>query len=150
MVEEDNFSKACAEVLEILKNVEKEDYEKISAEFLENIENNVDKNYKSNIDIRKNFEEQDLLPETIDLLACIYRQFWCNEEERKFFDKVVNENEIKYQKELSEKYSIDKIFENNNISNKVNENRFLIVQDENQNVLKRILNFIKKIINKSY
>ncbi len=90
------------------------------------------------------------MPETIDLLACIYRQFWCNEEERKFFDKVVNENEIKYQKELSEKYSIDKIFENNNISNKVNENRFLIVQDENQNVLKRILNFIKKIINKSY
>ncbi len=31
MVEEDNFSKACAEVLEILKNVEKEDYEKIPA-----------------------------------------------------------------------------------------------------------------------
>ena len=146
MITNENFSKACTEVLEILKNIEEEDYKKISKDFLENLNYNSDKNYNCNIDFNKSFQEQNLLPETIDLLACIYRQFWCNEEDKREFDKVIQENEIKYQNELREKYKVENIFNSDNLNNfdtKSEKNNSLVVIYKQKNIIRKILDFIK-------
>ena len=150
MIETEKFSMACTEVLEILENTEEEDYKKIPTEFLKNLEDNASPNYKSNIDLTKDFNEQDLLPETLDLLACIYRQFWCGEEEKKEFDKIMQENEIKYQKELSEKYSTDKIFSSKKPENiQIEEKTLEVIEfEKKEKFYVKIINFIKSFFKK--
>lgn len=40
-------------------------------------------------------EDMELLPETKGLLAMIYRNYWCTEEERKEYDRILMENDRK-------------------------------------------------------
>jgi len=142
MIELSKFSKACKEVLEILNNVEEKDLEKIPKDFIDDIKKNADKNYIPNIDINKKFEEQELLPETIDLLAYIYRKYWCDEEEKYEFDRVIQENENKK----------EKVFSSNN-KNKDNTNKnqnvkSLINVNKNKTILRKIIDYLKSIFNK--
>lgn len=142
MIELSKFSKACKEVLEILNNVEEKDLKKIPKDFLDDIKKNADKNYITNIDINKKFEDQELLPETIDLLAYIYRKYWCDEEEKYEFDRVIQENESKEKN----------IFQNNNknkknINTKQNE-KSLINVNKNKTILEKIIDYLKSILNK--
>ena len=142
MIELSKFSKACKEVLEILNNVEEKDLEKIPKDFIDDINKNADKNYIPNIDINKKFEEQELLPETIDLLAYIYRKYWCDEKDKYEFDRVIQENESKKKN----------IFQNNNknkknINTKQNE-KSLINVNKNKTILQKIIDYLKSIFNK--
>ena len=89
-----------------------------------------------------------LLPETVVLLGYIYRKYWCDEEEKFEFDKVIQDNEDEYQRKLKEQYNLDKIFESNK-GNKLEKNNSLVIFNEKENIFKRILNFIKsKLIQK--
>ena len=56
-----------------------------------------------NIDLEKSIDEQDITEKTKDLITVIYRNYWCNEEERekifeRFYriDKSRNRNENRY------------------------------------------------------
>jgi len=142
MIELSKFSKACKEVLEILNNVEEKDLEKIPKDFIDDIKKNADKNYIPNIDINKKFEEQELLPETIDLLAYIYRKYWCDEKDKYEFDRVIQENENKKEKVFS---SNNKNEDNTNLNQ--NDN-FLINVNKNKTILQKIINYLKSIFNK--
>lgn len=142
MIELSKFSKACKEVLEILNNVEEKDLKKIPKDFLDDIKKNADKNYITNIDINKKFEDQELLPETIDLLAYIYRKYWCDEKEKYEFDRVIQENEIN--KEIVF-LSNNKKKKNTNINK--NENS-LIKVNKNKTILEKIIDYLKSILNK--
>ena len=142
MIELSKFSKACKEVLEILNNVEEKDLEKIPKDFIDDIKKNAHKNYIPNIDINKKFEEQELLPETIDLLAYIYRKYWCDEKEKYKFDRIIQENENKEKN----------IFQNNNknnknINTKQNE-KSLINLNKKKTILEKIIDYLKSILNK--
>ena len=66
-----------------------------------------DNNYKPNINPELPLEEQNILPETIDILALLKLNYWCNEEEKKELLELLNKNEQKFQKEAKEKYDID-------------------------------------------
>ncbi len=126
MVEE-NFSKACNEVLQVLQNINIEEYNKIPKEFIKFLKENADYNYKSKINYNKEFNEQELLPETIDLLAYIYRKYWCKEQEKFIFDKEMCQNERKYQDELRNQYSYNNIFEKN-------DNKLYVEKKDNTNL----------------
>ena len=142
MIELSKFSKACKEVLEILNNVEEKDLEKIPKDFIDDIKKNADKNYIPNIDINKKFEEQELLPETIDLLAYIYRKYLCDEKDKYEFDRVIQENENKKEKVFS---SNNKNEDNTNLNQ--NDN-FLINVNKNKTILQKIIDYLKSIFNK--
>ena len=148
MVEE-NFSKACNEVLQVLKNIETSEYNKIPKEFIDNLEENADYEYKSHIDFNKEFEEQDLLPETIDILAYIYRKFWCNEQEKSIFDKAMYQNERKYQEKLKTQNNQEDFFIKRNnkkqYDKKVENN---LPANNNKNIFRRIIIFLKTKIQK--
>lgn len=142
MIELSKFSKACKEVLEILNNVEEKDLKKIPKDFLDDIKENADKSYIPNIDINKKFEEQELLPETIDLLAYIYRKYWCDEKDKYEFDRVIQENKNKKQKVFS---SNNKNKYNTNTDQKDNS---LINVNKNKTILQKIIDYLKSIFNK--
>lgn len=139
MIDDRAFAKACKETLEVLNNIDDNEYCKIPIKFISFLKENADLNYSVNIDFCKDFEKQELLPETIDLLAYIYRKFLCNEQEKIDFDKVMHENEQRYQEELSKKYDIDCF--SNNKPEKIEHNDF-----NNKLPVKYRENFFKKVI----
>ena len=76
---EENYHKAYKEVIEILKYVPQESVNKIPKTMLETFEKKMDKDYVFNVDINKSFEEQNLLEETKDIFAVIFRDYWATE-----------------------------------------------------------------------
>lgn len=149
MIEDKNFSKACKEVSEILRNIEEEDLEKIPKEFLDKIKKNADIDYETKLDYNKSFEEQEVLPETIDLLAYIYRKYWCNQEEKEEFDTIMKKNDIEYQNEMMRKYDInEKIKKRKKTLNIENTEKSLIETEENKNIIKIIFKYLKSIFKK--
>ena len=93
-----NILKALAEVEDILNNSEKDIQEKVPDKFKKMLENNKDKNYVVNIDYSVSINKQNLLQETREILALIYRDYLCNKEEKR---KLIEENDEKL-KEKSE------------------------------------------------
>ncbi len=107
------YKEAMAEVLEVLKLVQDEDIKKIPKSFLDLLEENASKTYKVNIDYDKSIKNQDLKAETIAILDLICLNYWCDTEEKKEeFLKTLTKNEKSYQKEIQEKFDIDKILKN--------------------------------------
>ena len=104
---------AYAEVISIIDLLDDELKNKIPNKLRDFFENNKNQNYQVNIDSSISLEQQNLLPETVDILAMLKLNYWCvNEEEKKELMNLLNENEKNYQKELEEKYNIDNLFKN--------------------------------------
>ena len=115
-----NLKKAFSEVDMILDLIDSEMKNKVSANFIKFIKEEKDNNYKPNINPELPLEEQNILPETIDILALLKLNYWCNEEEKKELLKVLNKNEQQFQKEAKEKYDIDKLFKTNKTKEIIN------------------------------
>ena len=102
------------EVYDIICHLDKNLYDKISKEFIELIKNNRDELYEVNIDYSKDINEQELLKETRIILSLIYRDYLCSKEERLELLKLDQMEIERYEKQLQNKYDIDKIFNNRN------------------------------------
>ena len=137
-----NLKKAFSEVDMILDLIDSEMKNKVSANFIKFIKEEKDNNYKPNINPELPLEEQNILPETIDILALLKLNYWCNEEEKKELLKVLNKNEQQFQKEAKEKYDIDKLLK----TNKTKEIIKLPEKGESENFIKKLIKFIKNII----
>lgn len=137
-----NLKKAFSEVDMILDLIDSEMKNKVSANFIKFIKEEKDNNYKPNINPEIPLEEQNILPETIDILALLKLNYWCNEEEKKELLKVLNKNEQQFQKEAKEKYDIDKLFKTNKTKEIIN----LPEKGESENFIKKLIKFIKNII----
>lgn len=137
-----NLKKAFSEVDMILDLIDSEMKNKVSANFIKFIKEEKDNNYKPNINPELPLEEQSILPETIDILALLKLNYWCNEEEKKELLKVLNKNEQQFQKEAKEKYDIDKLFKTNKTKEIIN----LPEKGESENFIKKLIKFIKNII----
>lgn len=137
-----NLKKAFSEVDMILDLIDSEMKNKVSANFIKFIKEEKDNNYKPNINPELPLEEQNILPETIDILALLKLNYWCNEEEKKELLKILNKNEQQFQKEAKEKYEIDKLFKTNKTKEIIN----LPEKVESENFIKKLIKFIKNII----
>ena len=137
-----NLKKAFSEVDMILDLIDSEMKNKVSANFIKFIKEEKDNNYKPNINPELPLEEQNILPETIDILALLKLNYWCNEEEKKELLKVLNKNEQQFQKEAKEKFDIDKLFKTNKTKEIIN----LPEKGESENFIKKLIKFIKNII----
>lgn len=136
----ETMAKAYSEVYTILNFIDQYYVNKISEKFIEFIYNQKDDNYIPNIDMSIPLEEQELLEDTINILAIIQYNYWCeNEKEKQELIAILNKNEEKYQQKLSEKFSTDKIFQKNTTEIESNE---MVVYKEN--FIQRIINKLKK------
>lgn len=115
------FAEASAEINEILKYLPKEEVEKIPSKLREFFKEVSRKDYVTNINPNMPLDKQQIKEKTKDIIALIYRNYWCSEEERKELDQKLIENDKKFEEELREKYNPDNIFKNNVTTTKKEE-----------------------------
>ena len=145
------FAEASAEINEILKYLPKEEVEKIPSKLREFFKEVSSKDYVTNINPNMPLDKQQIKEKTKDIIALIYRNYWCSEEERKELDQKLIENDRKFEEELREKYNPDNIFKNNVTTTKEEESEVKEAKIEQSLVLQetgkwyqRFLNMIKR------
>lgn len=99
------------------------------------------------IDASKSFEEQKISEKSKDLLALIYYDYIAEEEEKKEILEQWKLNEEKYNNIQNQKYSYDNLFANKSQKHETN-NVNLPIKVEKENIFKRLIKYIKSIINK--
>lgn len=144
---------AMAEVLHYLKGIRQEDVDKIQKKLIQILKENASKDYICNFDYNKPLKELELLDETRGLISMLCLNYWCRtEEEKQNYINRLNQNEIKYQEELRQKYNPDDIFTNNILNNVENdeENKvnIQIIEYKPKNIFLKILNKLKEFLNK--
>ena len=142
------YSVAFSETLDILNHTKKEDVEKIPIKLLEFLRTNALKKYESKLDFNKSMADMNLSQKTIGILSIIHKKYWCNAEQRKAFEEKLKQNEIVYQKQLSEKYNTEELFKNKKLNNVTNSDvTDLIAYEEPKwykKILEKILHFFSK------
>lgn len=102
---------AYTEINNFIELLSEEDKNKIPKKLREFFKKEKDENYVKNIDIDIPIKEQNLLEETLALIALLNIKYLCNNyEEKERLIKIYNGNEQKYQELLKEKYNSDNLF----------------------------------------
>lgn len=145
------YARACTEICEILKHLPKEEYKKIPKKKIEFYENNKDNNYTFKYDSNKTLKEQHISSETNAIIITIFRDFFATNVQKEKLQKILWQNEQKYQDELKQKYSYENIFNAKKIDK---EQKQIEIMEEGtlvhykESILKRIKIWFSKLIPK--
>lgn len=132
----------------ILSELDEDTRNKIPTKMRNFIHENKSQNYISDINVKIPLENQKLRKETKAFLAMLYLNYWCvTQEEKEEFKSQLNQNEINYQKELQEKYSVENLFkkpkeeevENTEVNEEVQETAMI---EYKESIFRKILNKI--------
>lgn len=85
-----NYSKACVEVLEILKFIPKKYYDSVNNKFIERLEENANKEYKFIVTENTEYIELEILDETQDILDIISDKFWSKNGQKITINQIFN------------------------------------------------------------
>ncbi len=105
------YRKALTEVEKILENTDKELVDKIPKDFMEFIKANKAVDYNFEVNKEKGLLEQEISDKTKALLSLIYRDYFCDKEEREKLIKKEREEEKIAEEEKRKKYNPDNIFQ---------------------------------------
>ncbi len=133
-----NYS--ISEVLDILKHISEEQLEKIPLNIIKGLNNHKDDSYISTIDYSKPLKEANLSKKTLSLLAYIYREYLCSNEEKEAYNKILYDNQIA-QVGTFDPNSIfgDKSFDSEQVQNtEISQNLPIAIHES----------FFRKVINK--
>ena len=153
-VDTNEYKVSITEVLYILKYLPNSLTSNIPTNFLNFLNNNSIPDYNPDFDLSKGLDNVKLKNKTKILLAIIYREYICSEQERSDYNKILTQNENEYQIKLKEKYNINDIFnetkkekpsDTTTTNNNNNNNKLVIYK---KSYFTRIKDFIKKIFNK--
>lgn len=137
-----------AELSEILKMMEPEEVNKIPKKLLEVIEKEKSNTYIPNYDSKIELNSQSIKKETLAMLALLYINYWCEDEnEKKEYLKLIEKNEQKYQQQIREKTDIKYITRTQKKEkNNVPEQELAVVKNKSfiKNVIEKIKSFLKK------
>ena len=137
------YMNSLYQISEILKYITPTLKARIPKKIISYIESNKSKDYSWKIDKTLPLEKQELLPTTKELITVLYKDYMCDDISRLKLNKVFNENQIKYENEVREKYNPDNIFKERNKSYETNKRTI-----ENNEVVSYKESFLSKIINK--
>jgi hypothetical protein len=138
---------AYVEVLGILDLLDEEQKNRIPKKLKEFFENNKNQDYQVNIDSNIPLEEQNLLQETVDILAMLKLNYWCtNEKEKEGLLNLLNENEKKYQEELRKKYNPNNLFKDKESKRVIYTNEELSIVKYKESIFTRIKDWLKRIL----
>ena len=146
----EKYRQALSEVYIILKNTDEEIKNRIPDKFIDFVKNNMDTNYKFELKPGKELVEQNLRLETKQILALIYRDYICEEEERKRLLEQENEKSLKESSKDKEKYDVNFVKENNKNKEELEEkksnvNKTALIKLSKEKWYKKLLNKILKI-----
>ena len=145
------YAEAYAEIDEILGYLPDEYVNKIPVKLREFYKKAKDKEYVSKIDPYKTLDNQDMKHTTKVLLTIIYREYWCNEEEKAELDKILVKNDQKHEEELREKYNPDNIFKKKSNTEEIEKiEETALVNYENKTWYKKAIDFISGLFKKAF
>lgn len=150
---EDNYSKALAEVFDIINNSQEEIIDKIPNKLYQFLKNNMDKNYKVNIDYNNENWDNVIREDTKEILALIYRDYLVTPEEREQLRKEEAEEEKRIELELRKKYDPDNIFKRYASEDNIKERKSDIqnntaIVEYKESIFTKIKNWFKQIFSK--
>jgi len=136
--------KTYTEVFEILNLLGNEYIKKIPIELYNHIENNRDKKSVIEYDVDKDILEQNISEDARNMIAYLYLQYWCTQEEKQELMKQYQQNDNLYEEKMREKYNVD-IFFNKKREN-IKSNMELVEYKENifKKIFKKIIDLIKR------
>lgn len=137
------YMNSLYQISEILKYITPPLKARIPKKIISYIESNKSKDYNWKIDKTLPLEKQELLPTTRELITVLYKDYMCDDIARLKLNKVLKENQIKYENEVREKYNPDNIFKERNRSYETNKRTI-----ENNEIVSYKESFLSKIINK--
>ncbi len=143
---------AYSEVYEIITLLDEGDRNKIPSKLQNYFKEQRDTEYVKNINLNIPIESQGLKRETLAIFAMLNLNYICDDsEEKQRLKKIYVENERKYQELLKEKYSINNLFENQQVkkSDEVdNSKEKELIVPKKENFIKRFLKFVGNIFKK--
>ena len=143
------IAQAYVEVLEIIKYMEPELVKKIPQKLIQFFEEHKDENYHFKFDENTDIENQKISIESGSILAILMLNYIADEQEKNEINKILTENEKKYEEELREKYNPDNLFKKKEIKQDDNlEEQHSLVIVENKPWYKKIFEKIKNIFKK--
>lgn len=137
---DENYRQALTETSEVIKFMSEELVKKIPKDILSLIEVNKDENYKVNILPNVPIYEQNIKKETQGILAVLYREYLCDENECKRLQKEEKEY-------FERKYSVDKLFENRKKTKEIESNNEIVVVKK-ENIIEKLIKAIRKFFYK--
>ena len=140
------YSEAMAETLDLLSHMQVAEIEKIPEDAIEFLSDNASKNYKPKINYEDGIENLKLKPKTRAILALIYRNYLCNDDERKAYNQRLTENEKIYQQQLKKIYNSEDLFKDKQKTIAI-ENAMLRPV-KNENIIQKIINKLQKLLSK--
>lgn len=147
----EEYLKAFSEVEQIIKLMPKSLQNKIPDRFKNIIFTEKSQAYIPNI--KEPFEQCNIMEETKIILAVIYRDFLCSEEEKKEIKLKDSQKLMEYEKELREKYNPDDIFKNKkNNQIKIEETQSeetAMVEYKEKKFLQKLFDKIKQLFKKN-
>ena len=146
------LSEAAVEFNCILENSSKTIIEKIPIKFLNFMKEIASKTYEFNYDKSKSLNEQNLKPETRRLIALVYQDYICNDEQKKEYIRKSRLFANKMEDLKREKYNPDNIFKNKNnyteSIEKLDSAETATVEYKEKNFLQKLFDKIKKLFRK--
>lgn len=147
----EEYLKAFSEVEQIIKIMPESLQNKIPDRFKNIISTEKSQAYIPNI--KEPFEQCNIMEETKIILAVIYRDFLCSEEEKKEIKLKDSQKLMEYEKNLREKYNPDDIFKNKkNNQIKIEETQSeetAMVEYKEKNFLQKLFDKIKQLFKKN-
>lgn len=145
-----------SEVYGVIKALGKEYIKKLPKTVLKVIIENREENYNPKYNMSISLKKQDVNRKTLAMIALLHYNYWCDtEEDRQKLKTILENNEEKRQKEMREKYSNDKIFNNRNIKKEEEKEEGNIDQIEvknevllDSNIVEYKQSFFSKIVKK--
>lgn len=143
------YARAYTEVLEMLKYLPHEELNKIPKEKIDFFERNKDKSYKFKISLEKPLEEQNISIEANSVIITLFRDYFAADTQREKLKNILEQNEMRYQEKIREKYNPDNLFKRQEQVKNTEEvitNEVALVKYK-ESIFKKIINKIKSIFN---
>ena len=143
-----------SEVYGVIKALGKEYIRKLPKTVLKVIIENREENYNPKYNMSISLKKQDVNRKTLAMIALLHYNYWCDtEEDRQKLKTILENNEEKHQKEIREKYSNDKIFNNSNIKKEEEKENIKETEIKNEvlldsNIVEYKQSFFSKIVDK--
>ena len=143
-----DYQEAMVEVIYVLQHSEDEIVRKIPMNIITFLKENASATYSYSPSMTEkeiNINNIELKSKTRAILASLYRDYLCNEEEKIEYNKKLLQNEIEFQETLKKEYSNKEIFKQNNRNTITDDNLPQVIKPKSlfKKILEKIINIFK-------
>lgn len=141
-----DVKKCFAELDEILKYVPESYSQKIPLEILNIIKSNKDINYKWTYDTNKSLSEQNVIPETFNILTYLNLNYMYNTKEKEELKTILYINESIEEQRKRNKYNLNDIFEKKKSKINIENTQNMSISKHKETFIKRIIKLLTNLI----